>query len=184
MKNPTLIINSKFPINTDGIALNSCYFNFLGNESAMLIWKIKNPTKLELQKFNYGNIKIGIYQYDKVAFFCIDQEEFMSGDSSFHYAFTELKDKHIKKASNDIGLPIYLCVVDDHNILKALRCININKKVTDDIARIIEYQRSDDGMITPQEYQMIVLKAYKINETTEDMFNKATSIYQIKGKLL
>ena len=182
--NQKLIIGNIFPIDTSGMSYNVPNFLFLGNESSMLIWKIYKPMKTELDAFKYESIRIGILRYDKIAFFCIEQDTFAEGDSSFHYNFTNIGDKHIMKTNTDVGLPVYLCVVDQNNVLQALRCINLNKEITNYISHIIEAQRQKENNITSQEYAKLVQSAYKKYNTSADMMAESRVIQNFPGHII
>ena len=182
-KSESLVIGSKFPIDMKAADFNTSTFQLMGNESAALIWRIKSPTALELADFNYGRIKFGVYRHGKVMFFCVDQQPFAEGDSSYHAQFYNFPpDMHMMKAATDIGLPVYMCVVDQNNILRALRCVNLNKAMTDFIAETFEYQRTDEGHVAYEEYEKTVRDAYKKFPEAKDMMNAANVTCEIKSK--
>ena len=180
-KTQALVIGNKFPIDTRNMEFSTPVFQLLGNESAALIWKIKSPTSLELIDFNYKDVKFGVLTYGKVMFFCVDHQPFADGDSSYHAQFYNFPpDMHMLRSKTDVGLPLYMCVVDQHNTLRALRCINLNKKVTDFIADTFEKQRSEGRRITPAEYTATVSAAYKRYATTKEMMAAAAATSEIK----
>ena len=178
-----LVIGNKFPINLKAMEFNTPVFQILGNESAALIWRIKNPTVLELNDFNYGGIKIGVSRHGKVMFFCVNQQPFAEGDSPYHAQFYSFpSDMHMMKAATEVGLPLYMCVVDQNNVLRALRCINLNKPVTDFIAQTFERQRAEDGKTSMAEYQQTIAKVYKQFPESKDLMNAAAATCEIKTK--
>ncbi len=182
-KTQALVIGSRFPINVKMVPLNTPVFQIIGNESAALIWHIANPTALELDDFKYGGIKIGVSRHGKVLIFSIDQQPFAEGDSPYHaqeYNFP--KDMHMMKAATDVGLPLFICVVDQNNVLRALRCINLNKAVTDFIAQTFEAQRAADGRITGAEMRNTLQAVFKKYPDTKDLMKVAAATFEIKSK--
>lgn len=182
-KTQALVIGNRFPISMKMVPFNTPHFQIVGNESAALIWHIKNPTPLELDDFKYGQVKIGVSRFGKMLFFSINQQPFAEGDSPYHaqdYNFP--KDMHMMKAATEVGLPLYICVVDQHNTLRALRCINLNKAVTDFIAQTFEAQRTPDGRITMSEKLNTISDVFKRFPESSDLMAAATATCFIKSK--
>jgi hypothetical protein len=181
----SLIIGKKFPADVSMAAYDSPTFQIIGSESAVVIWHIKDPKPLELNDFNNGKVKIGVMRYGKVMFFCIDQQPFANGDCAFHASLYRYpKDMHLMHSTTDAGLPVYLCVVDEKGILRALRCINLNKAVTDKISDIFEFQRTEDGLVADSQFRQTVISAYQLYQSAEDMINSCEAFCEIKGRLV
>ena len=65
-KTQALVIGNRFPISMKMVPFNTSHFQIVGNESAALIWHIKNPTPLELDDFK-DSTNSGFYvEADKV----------------------------------------------------------------------------------------------------------------------
>lgn len=181
----TLIIGKRFPADVRLAPYDAPTFQIIGNESAVVIWHMKDPKPLELNDFNNGKVKIGVMRYGKVMFFCIDQQPFANGDCAFHASlYNYPKDMHLMHATTNVGLPVYLCVVDEKGILRALRCINLNKAVTDKISDIFEFQRSLDGLIDDLKFKLTIASAYHRYKSSEDMMDACEAICEIKGRLV
>ena len=86
------------------------------------------------------------------------------------------------KAATYVGLPLFICVVDQNNILRALRCINLNKAVTDFIAQTFEAQRTADGRITGTEMRNTLQAVFKKYPETKDLMKVAAATFEIESK--
>lgn len=182
-KKTGLIIGGKFPISMKPVPFDTPAFQIMSNESAALIWHIKNPTRLELDDFKYGGIKIGVSRYGKILFFCINQQPFAEGDCPYHaQSYNFPPDMHIMRAATEVGLPLYLCVVDQKNILRALRGINLSKEVSDFIADTFEYQRTPDGSITMNEWRNTLKEVYGKYPDTKDLMDASEIVHIISSK--
>ena len=176
----SMVIGNKFPIDMSAAPFSTISFQLLNDEAAAAIWHINGPTKLELHDFNYGSIKVGVTRQSDVMFFCIDQQPFAESDSSFHRSFYNYPDDmHMMKSKTDIGLPVYLYVVDQNNILRAIRGINLNKAVTDYIADIFDGQRNS---ISPDTYRNIATAVYKKYPTPKDLMDACEAKFEINKK--
>ncbi len=184
-KTMSIILGEKFPAQLSDADYNTPILRILSSESAMVIWHIESPTPGELQDFNHGKIKFGIRRYGKVMFFCVNQQPFAEGDCAFHASrFDFPRDMHIMHSTNDAGMPLYMVVVDEKNIVRAMRCVNLNKAVTDKLSDIFELQRTEDGLLADSQFRQTVINAYHDYPSAKSMMDSCEAFCNIKGRLV
>ena len=167
------VIGEKFPIDVSSIVYDTCVFQIMSAESAGLIWRIRRPKPNELFDFEHGEIKLGVKKFEKLIFFCVNQQPFAEGDSAFHRGrYVYPKDMYLVRANTEVGMPLYMSVVDERNVLRSLRCINMSREITNYLAELWLLQGSEGGRITnPDEYVKLVHAAYQKYPTAKALMN-------------
>lgn len=181
----TWLIGKTFPIDCSFIDKDAMGLMPLTQESAAVIFHYKKPSAAELYSFKYSKAHLYIKYESKLMVLAVDIDNFGIADCCFHVGrFTLQEPLYMMHATEGTGMQFYLAVVDEKNILRALRIITVSSQFTNKFADIIKYQQTEDGKIAGEsEFYQIGFGIYKKYLSIEELVNAADVSYTSGEKI-